>query len=223
LVHQVTWAGYDDTEEVDYEEEGGKLITGVYPTFDIYVCPVCTQANVVETDYQDGYDEKENPSASFVQVLRPSDWFAPVRPHWPSLVPQDVTSSLWKAKKLLVGPNVDPQASAGHVRTALQLIIDHKGISLETLSKSIEASTQWGVFAKELHDIATLVRELGNICMHNSDRIGMTANDVAAAIEVFEIFLTLLCDLPNKIEYAQSVISKLKEREKHIKKNPPMT
>jgi hypothetical protein len=136
----------------------------------VYACETCGGLSVLgcfrndEADYEPDYQAPPYPR---LYPLGPDIDPAPHTVSGGNPVPEPVRRAYRDAWPL---QHVAPGAFANQIRRALEFICDERGATGPNLYQRLQALASSGVFPPGLVDVATLIREVGNIGSHASEK-----------------------------------------------------
>lgn len=168
-------------------------------TWSLYFCPVCSEITL-ERSYTFSeifdYDQYGNPQ----QIIETTTLY----PH-PSFssgfgMPTNIKSSFEAAQKVR---HIDGATCALSLRRTLEMVCKDKGETAGSLFEKLQNLSQKGILPPILDQMASILRELGNVAAH-ADDIEIPDELVPDLIEFTDTILTYLYVLPAKIQDIQS-------------------
>lgn len=170
-------------------------------TWNMFFCPVCLKITLEHTFiFSEECDVDEYGNYGPIRTL------TTLYPH-PSVtiesgIPTNIRKAFEAAQKIR---HIDGAVCALSLRRTLEMVCKDKGETEGSLFKKLQNLSQKGILPPILDQIATVLRELGNVAAHADDvEYEFPSELVPDLIEFTDIILNYLYVLPAKIQDIQS-------------------
>lgn len=169
-------------------------------TWKLYFCPVCSNITLEHSHvFSEDFDIDEYGN------MGPAITITTLYPHPSSVsetcIPTNIRNSFEAAQKVR---HIDGAICALSLRRTLEMVCKDKGETEGSLFKKLQNLSQRGILPPILDQIASVLRELGNVAAHADVEYEFPSKLVPDLIEFTDIILNYLYVLPAKIEDIQS-------------------